>query len=257
MSTDHDVTRIVRSWLEEGVTAVPDRVLDAVLDQVPATHQRRAWWPARRFSNVNTYVRLGLIAAAVLVVAIVGIGFFARSTNVGSPAVSQSPSPSLQPSPAAGSNPLVGTWLAPVVTCAQQIATIEKAGYTAAQVTSAGFDPTCTNNNIGTAVRDTNKYSVVFDGLPAAATILSLTTYDYGAMNSPHMYRVKDAATFELGGRKGNAWEYCLTFHYTIAGDRLTISSIDPRCTGTGDAPLNDQVALTAIFETSPFTRQH
>ena len=37
MSTDRDVTRIVRSWLEEGVTALPDRVLDAVLDQLPAT----------------------------------------------------------------------------------------------------------------------------------------------------------------------------------------------------------------------------
>ena len=42
MSTDRDTTRIVRSWLEEGATALPDRVLDAVLDQVPATSQRRA-----------------------------------------------------------------------------------------------------------------------------------------------------------------------------------------------------------------------
>ena len=42
MSTDRDVTRIVRSWLEEGVTALPDRVLDDVLDQLPATPQRRA-----------------------------------------------------------------------------------------------------------------------------------------------------------------------------------------------------------------------
>ena len=49
MSTDRDTTRIVRSWLEEGVTALPDRVLDAVLDQVPATSQRRSWWPAWRF----------------------------------------------------------------------------------------------------------------------------------------------------------------------------------------------------------------
>jgi hypothetical protein len=257
VSTDHDVTRIVRSWLDEGVTALPDRVLDAVLDQVPATHQRRAWWPVRRFSNLNTYVRVGLIAVAVLAVAIVGIGLFGRSTNVGSPAASESSAPSPQPSPASARNPLVGTWLAPVVTCAQQIATIEKAGFTAAQVTSAGFDPTCANNNIGTAVRNTNQYSVVFDGLPAGATILSLTTYDYGAMNSPHVYRVKDAATFDLGAHTGRAWEYCLTFHYAIAGGRLTINSIDPRCTGTGDAPLNDQVALTAIFETSTFTRQH
>ncbi len=35
MSAERDVTRIVRSWLEEGVTALPDRVLDAVLDQSP------------------------------------------------------------------------------------------------------------------------------------------------------------------------------------------------------------------------------
>ena len=38
MSADRDADRIVRSWLEEGVTALPDRVLDAVLDQVPRPH---------------------------------------------------------------------------------------------------------------------------------------------------------------------------------------------------------------------------
>ena len=55
MSTDRDVTRIVRSWLEEGATALPDRVLDTVLDQLPATPQRRAWWPAWRFREMNNY----------------------------------------------------------------------------------------------------------------------------------------------------------------------------------------------------------
>ena len=58
MSTDRDTTRIVRSWLEEGVTALPDRVLDAVLDQVPATSQRRPWWPARRFREMNKALKL-------------------------------------------------------------------------------------------------------------------------------------------------------------------------------------------------------
>ena len=53
MHTDRDTTRLVRSWLEEGATALPDRVLDAVLDQVPATPQRRSWWPARRSADMN------------------------------------------------------------------------------------------------------------------------------------------------------------------------------------------------------------
>ncbi len=142
------------------------------------------------------------------------------------------------------------------MTCTQQIATIEAAGYTAEQVTQAGFDPTCENSNIGAAVRDTNQYSLVFDNLPVAATIRSGRTYDYGALNSPHVYRLKDATTFELGAHTGQGWEYCLTFQYAIVGDELTVDMIDPSCDGTAHAGLNDQVALTAIFETSPFTRQ-
>ena len=71
MSTDRDVERIVRSWMDEGVTQLPDRVLDLVLDQIPATPQRRAGWLARRFPIMNTYARLSLIAAVVL--AAVGI----------------------------------------------------------------------------------------------------------------------------------------------------------------------------------------
>ena len=77
MSTERETTRIVRSWLDKGVTTLPDRVLDAVLDQLPATHQRRAtWWPARRFPFMNnTTVRFGIAAAAVIVLALLGLRF--------------------------------------------------------------------------------------------------------------------------------------------------------------------------------------
>ena len=85
MSTDREATRVVRSWLEEGVTVLPDRVLDAVLDQVPATPQRRSWWPARRFSDLNTYVRFAIAAAAVLVVAVAGYNFLPGRGGVGGP----------------------------------------------------------------------------------------------------------------------------------------------------------------------------
>ena len=91
MSTDRDVTRIVRSWLEEGATALPDRVLDIVLDQLPATHQRRSWWPARRLHEMNTPLRIALAAAAVLVVALLGISLLPKVGGVAAPAVTPAP----------------------------------------------------------------------------------------------------------------------------------------------------------------------
>jgi hypothetical protein len=96
MSTDRDTTRIVRSWLEEGATALPDRVLDAVLDRVPATPQRRSWWPSRRIAHMNP-VRIAIAAAAVVVVAIVGYNLLPRSGgNVGG---QPTPVPSPTPTP--------------------------------------------------------------------------------------------------------------------------------------------------------------
>jgi hypothetical protein len=99
MSTDRDVTRIVRSWLEEGVTALPDRVLDTVLDQLPATPQRRAWWPARRLREMNAYMKFALAAAAVAVVVVAGISLLPRQGGSGAPAATPTPSPSPTPSP--------------------------------------------------------------------------------------------------------------------------------------------------------------
>ena len=99
MSTDRDTTRIVRSWLEEGVTVLPDRVLDAVLDQVPATSQRQPWWPARTFRRMNHALKPTIVAAAVIVVAIVGINLVPGSGIVGGPGPSLSPSPSPTPTP--------------------------------------------------------------------------------------------------------------------------------------------------------------
>jgi hypothetical protein len=97
MSTDRDVNRIVRSWLDEGVTTLPDRVLDTVLDQVPATPQRRAWWPARRFRNMNTFTKFAIAAAAVVAVAVAGFNILPGRSIIG-PGASPTPSPSPSPS---------------------------------------------------------------------------------------------------------------------------------------------------------------
>ncbi len=75
MSTERDVNRIVRSWMDEGVTALPEHVLDAVLDQVPATPQRRATrWRVQREIEMNKFVAIGLAtAAAIVVLALIGL----------------------------------------------------------------------------------------------------------------------------------------------------------------------------------------
>jgi hypothetical protein len=104
MSTDRETTRIVRSWLEDGVTQLPDTILDAVLDELPTTSQRRAtWWPARRLSTMNTTLKFGLAAAVVAVAALIGINYLA-SPSVGGPGPSDATAtsdPTASPEPSA------------------------------------------------------------------------------------------------------------------------------------------------------------
>jgi hypothetical protein len=100
MSPDRDTTRVVRSWLEEGVTSLPDRVLDDVLDRLPTTPQRRSWWPARRFAEMNNFAKLALAAAAVAVIAVVGLNLLPASGGLGGdPTASPTPSTTQTPIP--------------------------------------------------------------------------------------------------------------------------------------------------------------
>ena len=98
MSTDRDTTRIVRSWLSTDEHESADRILDAVLDQLDTTPQRRVtWWPARRLPEMNTFARLGIAAAVVAVAALLGLNYLV-APNVGGPGLGD-PSPTPTPSP--------------------------------------------------------------------------------------------------------------------------------------------------------------
>jgi hypothetical protein len=106
MSTDRDTTRIVRSWLRTDEHESAARVLDAVLDQLDTTPQRRAaWWPARRFLVMSTPLRWGATAVVAVVLALVGYTYFDGNGGVGdatstpSASASSSPSPTLTPAP--------------------------------------------------------------------------------------------------------------------------------------------------------------
>lgn len=84
MTTDRDTTtRVVRSWLQTDEHESAERLLDAVLDRIDTTPQRRAiGWPARRFPTMNNAIRIGLAAAIVVGLAIVGLNVF-RDGGVG------------------------------------------------------------------------------------------------------------------------------------------------------------------------------
>jgi hypothetical protein len=76
MSLERDTTRIVRSWLENGSTALPDRVLDAVLSELPSTPQRRLLWSPRRTTTMA--IRIAALAA-ILLLALVGAAVIGTS----------------------------------------------------------------------------------------------------------------------------------------------------------------------------------
>jgi hypothetical protein len=96
MTAERELTRTVQTWLQDGVSALPDHVLVDVLDQVPAIRQEHGWLAERRSRPVQTSLSLSLAAAAVVALAVAGLTLVPRYINgVGGPLV---PSPSTSPS---------------------------------------------------------------------------------------------------------------------------------------------------------------
>jgi len=69
MISERETLQRIGVWMEEGRTALPDHVIDAVLDQLPTKPQRRPWWPARRISGMSPLAKFAIAVAAVVVVA--------------------------------------------------------------------------------------------------------------------------------------------------------------------------------------------
>lgn len=95
MRTDRDLERAVRLWVAQGSEQLPDPALDAALDEIATTKQRHAGWLARRINLMNgNALKIGLAAAAIVAVAILGLQFLPGM--VGSP-----PDPTPSPTPVA------------------------------------------------------------------------------------------------------------------------------------------------------------
>jgi hypothetical protein len=91
--------RIAEAYMADGPTVLADRVLDAALDEVHLTRQRRVLvrgpW---RFFLMNTYAKIALAAVVVIALGAVGLAVLrpGDSSQVGGPPAA-SPSPSAAP----------------------------------------------------------------------------------------------------------------------------------------------------------------
>ena len=92
MNTERDTTRIVQSWLESGSTAIPDRVLDAVLAELPSRPQRRSKWSLWRSLQMKPIIPVAVSAAVVLLAVVLGSQFLSSEPGIGSPSSPPPPS---------------------------------------------------------------------------------------------------------------------------------------------------------------------
>ena len=77
MTRHREPDELLDAYLAEGMQVLPDRVVEAVLDEVHRTRQRAAFGPWR-IERMNSAFKLALAAAAVVAVALAGITFLPR-----------------------------------------------------------------------------------------------------------------------------------------------------------------------------------
>jgi hypothetical protein len=101
MTTKSDPEALLAAYLADGMSVLPDRVVDAVLDEVHRTRQRAVLGPWRT-SRMNSALKLAIAAAAVIVVALAGFTLLPRNqSGVGGTSSPSSTPPGEPASPAA------------------------------------------------------------------------------------------------------------------------------------------------------------
>ncbi len=101
----------IAAWLgDEASEGAPARLLAATRQQIESTRQSRSWWPARRFREMNTALRIAIAAAAVVALVVVGINVLPKQGGVGSgPTPSPTQTPTQTPSPSPTASPTVAS----------------------------------------------------------------------------------------------------------------------------------------------------
>jgi len=95
MSAPRDLDRMIQSFLAEGPMELPDPSYDEVRDRIEQKRQRAFIGPWRT-PDVNRYLKIGLAAAAVVLIAVVGFQYLG-GPNTGSPGATETPQPTATP----------------------------------------------------------------------------------------------------------------------------------------------------------------
>jgi hypothetical protein len=111
MTVPRDPELLIRAFLDEGQTVLPDHVYDVLRSDIDRTRQRVVIGPWRT-PDMNSFAKLAIAAAAVVAVALVGINLLPRGSNDvgGPPAPSASSSPSAPASPSASPSASADSW---------------------------------------------------------------------------------------------------------------------------------------------------
>jgi len=94
MTERSDIDRVLRHWLDDGPSTMPDRVVDVVAGRIARQRQRPAWRLPWRLPKMSSAMKLAVIGTALLTVLIGGAVLLG-----GGPGPSPTPSPAPTPAP--------------------------------------------------------------------------------------------------------------------------------------------------------------
>jgi hypothetical protein len=107
--TTNDFDRTARLWLEDGPNELSDRVLQAALDEIHVTRQRRTWWPAPALRPLSDTMRVAAVLGMVVLV-VAGLGLLFPIGGPSKPVATPPPTPRALTLDEAGVGP--GTFVA-------------------------------------------------------------------------------------------------------------------------------------------------
>jgi hypothetical protein len=153
MTAPRDPDVLIRAFLDEGQTDLPDRAFDAVRSDIHRTRQRVVIGPWRE-PRMSIFARVAIAAAAVLAVGLAWVNFGPPSNGIGTqPTPSPTATPSPQPLPEGAIEP-GRYWLNPIGlptgTTAPRIAVTLPAGWTADIAVNKDYDES--DNGAGLAL---------------------------------------------------------------------------------------------------------